>query len=150
MNLRQHRFTYYAYGPFTKNKEQTWKFEETRVSRYTYQNELDKASFKLTWPMEILRICPKQQMLIKYYMINHLILLKILNIMYINVELLYWFIYFLINSLEVVVLKWKYVEPKIIWRIEHTNHWKILKTKSTSIFNIQYLGCWSCEYVITK
>ena len=43
MHLRQPRFTYSAYGPFTKNKGRIQKFKETRDSRYIYQNELDKA-----------------------------------------------------------------------------------------------------------
>ena len=43
MHLRQPRFTYSAYGSFTKNKGRIQKFKETRDSRYIYQNELDKA-----------------------------------------------------------------------------------------------------------
>ena len=39
MYLRPTRFTYSAFGPFTKNKE-------TEDSRYIYQNELDKACFQ--------------------------------------------------------------------------------------------------------
>ena len=46
MNLRQPRFTYSAYGLFTKNKEQIKKFKETGDSRYINQNELDKACFQ--------------------------------------------------------------------------------------------------------
>ena len=46
MHLRQPGFTYSACGPFTKNKERIKKFKETRDSRYTYQNELDKACFQ--------------------------------------------------------------------------------------------------------
>ena len=33
-------------GPFTKNKERINKFKETRGSRYTYQNKLDKTCFQ--------------------------------------------------------------------------------------------------------
>ena len=46
MNLRQPGFTYSACGPFTKNKERIKKLKETGDSRYTYQNELDKACFQ--------------------------------------------------------------------------------------------------------
>ena len=46
MHLRQPRFTYSAYRPFTKNKERIQKFKETGDSRYIYQNELDKACIK--------------------------------------------------------------------------------------------------------
>ena len=46
MHLKQPRFTYSAFGPFTKNKERTQKFKETGDSRYIYQNKLDKACFQ--------------------------------------------------------------------------------------------------------
>ena len=46
MHLRQPGFTYSACGAFTKNKERTQKLKETGNSRYTYQNELDKACFQ--------------------------------------------------------------------------------------------------------
>ena len=45
MHLKQPRFTYSAFGPFTKNKERIQKLKETGDSRYIYQNELDKACF---------------------------------------------------------------------------------------------------------
>ena len=46
MHLREKGFAYSAYGPLTKNKERIQKFEETRDSRYIYQNELGKACFQ--------------------------------------------------------------------------------------------------------
>ena len=46
MHLWQPGFTYSAWGPFIKNKEQITKFKETRDSRHIYQNELDKACFQ--------------------------------------------------------------------------------------------------------
>ena len=46
MHLRQPGFTYSSCGPFTENKGKIKKFKETRHSRYTYQNELDKACFQ--------------------------------------------------------------------------------------------------------
>ena len=45
MYLRQSGFTYSACGPFTKNKERIQKSKNMRDSRYSYQNELDKACF---------------------------------------------------------------------------------------------------------
>ena len=45
IHLRQLEFTYSACGPFTKSKERIQKFKETEDSRYTYQDELDKACF---------------------------------------------------------------------------------------------------------
>ena len=46
MHLRQPRFMYSACGPFSENKERIAKFKETGDSRYSYQNELDKACFQ--------------------------------------------------------------------------------------------------------
>ena len=46
MHLKQHRFTYSACGPFTKNKERIQKFKETGDTSYIYKNELDKACFQ--------------------------------------------------------------------------------------------------------
>ena len=46
MHLRQPRFAYSAFGPFTKTKERIQKFEQTRDSRYIYRNEFGKACFK--------------------------------------------------------------------------------------------------------
>ena len=49
--------------------------------------------------MEIVRICPEEHLLIKYYVVKHLILLKIQNRMDITVDLLQWFKKFLIKRL---------------------------------------------------
>ena len=46
MYLRQPGFTYSACRSFTKNKERIQKNKETGDSRYSYQNELDKACFQ--------------------------------------------------------------------------------------------------------
>ena len=43
IHLRQPGFTYKACGPFTKNKDETQRFEETGNWRYIYRRELDKA-----------------------------------------------------------------------------------------------------------
>ena len=72
-----------------KTKERIRKLKETDGSKYIYQNKLDKACF-----MEILKIYTKEQLLIKYYVIKHLILLKMQNMMDINVDLPQWFIIF--------------------------------------------------------
>ena len=61
----------------------------------------------MTWLIGILSICLEEQLLIKYYMIKHLVWLKIQNMIDINVELLQWFIDFLIKSVKVVILKAK-------------------------------------------
>ena len=46
MHLKQPRFTYSVFGPFTKNKEKIQKLKETGDTNYIYWNELDKACFK--------------------------------------------------------------------------------------------------------
>ena len=46
MHLKQPRFTYSAFGPFTKNKGRIKKSKETRDTNYIYKNELDKACFE--------------------------------------------------------------------------------------------------------
>ena len=48
----------------------------------------------MTWLMEILMIELEEQLLFKYCMIKHSILLKIRNTMDINVDFLQWFINF--------------------------------------------------------
>ena len=92
MHLRQLRFTYSACGPFTKNKERMQKFEAAGSSRFIYQTELDKACVQHDLACGDFKHL--QRLLIKYYVINHLILLKTLNMMNINVTWFYWFIIF--------------------------------------------------------
>ena len=50
MHLKQEGFIYSTRGPFTKTKRRTKKLKETRDSRQTYQNELDKACFQPNMP----------------------------------------------------------------------------------------------------
>ena len=45
LHLRQPRFTYSAYGPFTKHHDRNQKFREIGTLKYLYRNELDKACF---------------------------------------------------------------------------------------------------------
>ena len=45
MHLRQPRFVYSAYGPFTRHKERK-EFKRTGDTRYIYRNEFDKACFQ--------------------------------------------------------------------------------------------------------
>ena len=46
MHLKQPRFTYSAFRPFTKNNERIQEFKETGDTSYIYKNELDKACFQ--------------------------------------------------------------------------------------------------------
>ena len=64
--------------------------------------------------MEILKICQEEQLLIKYYLIKHLILLKIQIIRVIKEVLLQWFINFLIKSLYVLLLKARLFQTSIL------------------------------------
>ena len=82
MQLRQVGFSYSACGPFTKNKERTKKFKEKGDSWYIYQNKLFKACFEHGIGYGDFKV--------KYYMINHLILLKIKNMMNTKEVLLQW------------------------------------------------------------
>ena len=89
-----------------KTKKELKKIKETGDSRYIYQNESDKACFfNMIWVMEILKIKIEEHLLIKCYVIKNLILLRIQNVMDINVDFLQWFINFVIKKLLVVLLK---------------------------------------------
>ena len=104
IHLRQRRFTYSPCGPFTKKKEKIKKFKGTGDSRYIYQNELDKACFQHDMAYGDFKDLNKRidkLLLIKYYVIKHLMLLKTRKMMVINADLLQWFINFLIRKLLV-------------------------------------------------
>ena len=90
-------FTHSAYWHCTEYKEQIQKFKETGDSRYIYQRELVKTSFQYNIAYEELlrRIASK-----KYYPKNHLIILKLQNIMNREKVLVQWFRIFLIKTLE--------------------------------------------------
>ena len=76
MHLRQPGFTCSACGPFTKNKEGIKKFKEKGDSRYIYQSELDKACSQHDMANGDFKDLNRKQLLIKYYVIKQLILLK--------------------------------------------------------------------------
>ena len=90
MNLIQSGFTYSACGPFTKNKERMKKFKETGHSRYISQNKLEKVCFQQDMAYGdfkgLIRITASDKIL--GHLILHLILLKIRNMMDINMDLL--------------------------------------------------------------
>ena len=46
MHLKEPGVTYFACGPFTKNKERIEKFMQTGNTNFIYKNELDKACFQ--------------------------------------------------------------------------------------------------------
>ena len=87
MCLKQLVFTYRVCGPFTKSKEKIENFKETGDSRHICQKELDKACFQFHMALMILTIYIEEQFLIKYFVIKHLILPKMKDMMDINVDL---------------------------------------------------------------
>ena len=46
MHLKQPRFTYSVYGPFSKSKKRIEKFMQTGNTNFIYKNDLDKACFQ--------------------------------------------------------------------------------------------------------
>ena len=142
MHLRQPGFTYSACRPFTKKKERIEKFKETGDLRYIYQNDLSKACFQNDMAyMEILKICLEEQLKIKYYVINYLILLKIQNMMGINAELLQNFTKLLIKKLLVVLLTMNLCQNKNQVKNYTKQLLEYLKNEKNTLFYMQYLGC---------
>ena len=92
MHLRQPKFVYNACGPFTKNIERIKKFKEAGDSWCIYQNLLHKAYFQLDMHFEDFNDFPRgTAYVIKHYVRNHLILLKIQEKIDIHVDLLQLF-----------------------------------------------------------
>ena len=92
MHLRQPGFTYSTFGPFRKNKERIQKFKETGDSRCIYQNKLHKACFQHGMTYGSFKDLTRRTAFDK-------VLLKIENMIDINVGLLQWFINFLIKNI---------------------------------------------------
>ena len=113
--LEKSGFTYSVCGPFTESKERMQKFKETGDSRYFYQNELERACFQHGTACGDFKDLLEEQFLIKYCVIKHLILLKIQNMMDINVDLLQWFTNFLIKKLLLVVSKMRIFQTRVLW-----------------------------------
>ena len=53
-----------------------------------------KLAFSMMWLMEILKIYQDEKFLRNYYVIKHLILLKVQNMKDVKLDLLLWFIFF--------------------------------------------------------
>ena len=98
MHLKRPGFTYSACGPFTKNKERIQKFEETGDTSYTYKIEPDKACFHHDMKYGDFKDIARKTASDKVLRVQHLILLKILNMMGIKEGLPLWFINVLIKS----------------------------------------------------
>ena len=76
-----------------------------------------------------LKIYQEEQLLLNYYVIKLLILLKIQNFMGTKETLLQWFKDFKIKSLRMVLLKMKYVKPTISIRNAEANHQNKIKRR---------------------
>ena len=96
------------YSLKVKNKYEHLKKQE--IQHNILKKKLNKACFQHGLVYGDFRNLAKK--LIKHYVINHLIMLKIQNMMDINVNILQWFIHFLIKRLQVVLLKVKICRTK--------------------------------------
>ena len=88
-----------------KAKKEHKNSKETGDSRYIYQNELDKSCCEHDMIYGDLNDLPRRTVLINYYVIKHLILLKIQNMMDIKEVLLQKFINFSIKNLLALILQ---------------------------------------------
>ena len=73
MHLKQPGFTYSACGPFTKNKERIKNVKKQEIQDIFIKINYIKLVFNMIWLMEILKIEIEEQLLIKYYVLNHII-----------------------------------------------------------------------------
>ena len=108
MDLRHSGITNSAGSPSTENKERIKKVKETEDSRYIYQNELDKACFQHDMAYTGFKDLTRRTAAGKYYVMKHLILLKVKSMMNINADLLRWSINILIKKFRWNSYKRKY------------------------------------------
>ena len=71
---------------FAINKEIIKKIKQTRDSRYIYQSELDRACFQHDVVYGDAKSLNERRITDKYCVINHLVVLKIQNLMDANVD----------------------------------------------------------------
>ena len=82
MHLKQSGFTHSASDSFTKNKKRIKKVKETGNSSNIYQNTLDKICFQHDLAYGGFKDLNRRTAADKYYVIKHLKLLKIQNMIY--------------------------------------------------------------------
>ena len=80
-----------------KTKKEYKNFKKQKI--HNILKKQSRQSFSMIWLMKILRVWLEDKLLIKYYVINYLILLKIPNMININANFDHWFINILIKSL---------------------------------------------------
>ena len=88
-------------------KKESENLKKPEIQDIFIKTNLINLVFNMTWLMKILKTYLEDQLLIRCYVVKHLILLKVLATMEINVDLLKWFIRFLIKRLQVMLLKMK-------------------------------------------
>ena len=98
-------FTYSACRPCTKNKQNKayTNLKKQEIHDIFIKTNWTKLAFSMTRLMEIFKTYLKQP-LVAYCIIKNLLLLKIQNMMNINIDLLQWFIHFLLKGLLMVLL----------------------------------------------
>ena len=77
MHLKQPGFTYSACGLFLKNKEIMKKLKKQEIQDIFIKANWIKLVFNMIWLMKILKIEIEEQPLIKYYMIQHMVLVTV-------------------------------------------------------------------------
>ena len=129
----------------TKREYKNLKRQEIQ-DIFIKKHEINPA-FIIIWFMEILKIFLKEQFLINCHIIKQLILLKIQNVMDINLDLLQWF---MVKSFLMLLLHVQLnllIHGIISRSIIKSNYQKIWKTKNISF---QDSICWLCKYVVKK
>ena len=101
IHSRQLRFTYSACVPYSKTKKECKNLIKQELQEIFIKINQAKPSLSMIWVTEILKIYQEEQLLKKYNIINHLILLKIQNVMNIKVVLLPQFTNFLLQCLQI-------------------------------------------------
>ena len=94
MHLKQPKFTCNACGPFTINKERIKELKKQKNMIYLSKGTRESL-FQQEMAYEYFKELPRSiELLIKYCVIRHLILLKIQNMMDISGDYFQWFIIF--------------------------------------------------------
>ena len=80
MHLKQCGFTYIAADHLLKTEKEFKNLKKQEIQNIFIKMNWIKLVFNMTWLMEILKIYLEEQLLIKHYIIKHLLLLKIQNL----------------------------------------------------------------------
>ena len=145
MHLRQLGFTFSISEQFSTNKERIQNFKEIGDSRHISKPNQTEHTFNMLFWRKIykfLKIYLEEQLLINYYVIKHLVLLKSQIMMDIGMDLHQGFTNFLRKSpllwvkikhlIFLLIQGQKLTNQKhtISRRITETNYYKILKMSS--------------------